>query len=144
MQMIHPSYKELISKINEDVEPGEEPVVTSRFSVVMATSKRARQIIAKNQELPPEEQIKKPLSEAVDELYDGRLKILPELPEDEQEKELDFGISSMTFDVVPEERRRIPPMRRKRTIPTPKRIWTIMIRMIITDRPQGNREVCDA
>lgn len=103
MQMIHPSYKELISKINEDVEPGEEPVVTSRFSVVMATSKRARQIIAKNQELPPEEQIKKPLSEAVDELYDGRLKILPELPEDEQEKELDFGISSMTFDVVPEE-----------------------------------------
>ena len=101
--MIHPSYKELIEKINEGVEPGEEPVVTSRFSVVMATSKRARQIIARNQNLPPEEQIQKPLSEAVDELYDGRLKILPELPEDEQEQELNFGLSSMSFDVAQDE-----------------------------------------
>ena len=44
--MIHPSYTELMEVINSDVEPGEQPVVQSRYSVVMATAKRARQIIA--------------------------------------------------------------------------------------------------
>lgn len=43
--MIHPSYTELMEVINSDVEPGEQPVVQSRYSVVMATAKRARQII---------------------------------------------------------------------------------------------------
>ena len=40
--MIHPSYTELMEVINSDVEPGEQPVVQSRYSVVMATAKRAR------------------------------------------------------------------------------------------------------
>ena len=43
--MIHPSYTELMEVINSDVEPGEQPVVQSRYSVVMATAKRARQIM---------------------------------------------------------------------------------------------------
>ena len=43
--MIHPSYTELMEVINSEVEPGEQPVVQSRYSVVMATAKRARQII---------------------------------------------------------------------------------------------------
>ena len=43
--MIHPSYTELMEVINSDVEPGEQPVVQSRYSVVMATAKRARQLI---------------------------------------------------------------------------------------------------
>ena len=37
--MIHPSYTELMEVINSDVEPGEQPVVQSRYSVVMATAK---------------------------------------------------------------------------------------------------------
>lgn len=97
--MIHPSYKELIAKINEDVEPGEEPIVSSRYSIVMATAKRARQIIAKNQNLPVDEQVKKPLSEAVAELYDGRMKILPDLPEEEQNQEISLDMSSVSYDV---------------------------------------------
>ena len=44
--MIHPSYSELMKVVNSEVEPGEVPVVNSRYSIVMATSKRARQIIA--------------------------------------------------------------------------------------------------
>ena len=39
--MIHPSYTELMEVINSDVEPGEQPVVQSRYSVVMATAKRS-------------------------------------------------------------------------------------------------------
>ena len=44
--MIHPSYVELMKVVNEGVEIGEEPVVNSRYSLVIAAAKRARQIIA--------------------------------------------------------------------------------------------------
>ena len=44
--MIHPSYKELIEKINEGQESDEAPVISSRYSLVLAASKRARQLIA--------------------------------------------------------------------------------------------------
>ena len=44
--MIHPSYVELMKVVNDGVEFGEEPVVNSRYSIVLATAKRARQIIA--------------------------------------------------------------------------------------------------
>ena len=68
--MIHPSYTELMEVINSDVEPGEQPVVQSRYSVVMATAKRARQII------DGAEPLVKPLSTAVKELYSGKVKIV--------------------------------------------------------------------
>ena len=44
--MLHPSYNELINAVNKDVEQGEPPVVQSRYSIVIATAKRARQLIA--------------------------------------------------------------------------------------------------
>ena len=43
--MLHPSYTDLMKVVNAGVEEGETPVVNSRYSIVMATSKRARQII---------------------------------------------------------------------------------------------------
>ncbi len=52
-KMIHPSYTELMKVVNSEVEPGEVPVVNSRYSIVMATSKRARQIIAGEEPLVP-------------------------------------------------------------------------------------------
>ena len=75
--MIHPSYTELMKVVNSEVEPGEVPVVNSRYSIVMATSKRARQIIAGEEPLVPAKG-RKPLSIAVDELYQGKVKILTE------------------------------------------------------------------
>lgn len=73
--MLHPSYTDLMKVVNKDVEPGEEPVVSSRYSIVMATSKRARQIIAGDE--PLVDGIgKKPLSIAVEELNEGKIKIL--------------------------------------------------------------------
>ena len=44
--MIHPSYTELIQAVNKDVEESDTPVCNSRYSIVLATSKRARQLIA--------------------------------------------------------------------------------------------------
>jgi len=57
------------------VEPGETPVVNSRYSIVMATSKRARQIIDGEEPLV-EGSVMKPLSLAVEELNQGKIKIL--------------------------------------------------------------------
>ena len=85
--MIHPSYSDLMKVINENVEPGEQPVVQSRYSIVVAAAKRARQIVDernrlkdmkdKNQSLDIEIDQTKPLSVAVDELYNGIVTIEP-------------------------------------------------------------------
>ena len=75
--MLHPSYTDLMKVVNSDVEPGETPVVNSRYSIVMATAKRARQIISGDEPLVDGEG-KKPLSIAVDELNEGKIKILGE------------------------------------------------------------------
>jgi DNA-directed RNA polymerase subunit omega len=68
--------------VNKDVEPGEEPVVTSRYSIVMATAKRSRQLIAGDEPLIDDAEGRKPLSIAVDELDQGKLKILGDEEED--------------------------------------------------------------
>ena len=61
--------------VNSEVEPGEAKVVNSRYSIVMATSKRARQIID-GEESFVESQSNKPLSVAIEELNRGKIKIL--------------------------------------------------------------------
>ena len=73
--MLHPSYSDLMKVVNSEVEPGEAPVVNSRYSIVMATSRRARQIIDGDEPMV-EGKDKKPLSIAVDELNQGKIKIL--------------------------------------------------------------------
>ncbi|MGL4800458.1 MAG: DNA-directed RNA polymerase subunit omega [Cellulosilyticaceae bacterium] len=95
--MLQPSYTQLMRKLNNDAE---ETVVTSRYSIVIATARRARQIIdivneesvSKQQEkaldmpidpirikeaseLNEKLKSKKPTSIAVDELYSGKIKI---------------------------------------------------------------------
>ncbi|MBP5453605.1 MAG: DNA-directed RNA polymerase subunit omega [Lachnospiraceae bacterium] len=75
--MLHPSYSDLMKVVNSDVEPGEAKVVNSRYSIVMATSRRARQIVA-GDEPYVEAEGKKPLSIAVDELNQGKIKIISE------------------------------------------------------------------
>lgn len=81
--MIHPSYTELMQVVNSEVEPGEVPVVNSRYSIVMATSKRARQIIAGDEPMVDMPKEKKPLSAAVEELNQGLIKIIGDEKEEE-------------------------------------------------------------
>ena len=76
--MLHPSYSDLMKVVNSEVERGEAPVVNSRYSIVMATSKRARQIISGDEPLVAGGIGKKPLSLAVEELNQGKIKILAE------------------------------------------------------------------
>ena len=73
--MLHPSYSDLRKVVNSEVEPGEAPVVNSRYSIVMATAKRARQIISGEEPMVITKGAK-PLSVAVEELNQGKIKIL--------------------------------------------------------------------
>ena len=74
--MLHPSYSDLMAGVNSEVEPGEQPVVQSRYSIVFATAKRARQLIAGEQPLVKNVKINKTLSVAVEEIYSGKVKIV--------------------------------------------------------------------
>ena len=88
--MIHPSYVELMKVVNEDTAlVGEEPVVNSRYSIVCATAKRARQIVSGDEPYISNTQGMKPLSIAVQELYEGKLKILT----DDEVKEKDIELA---------------------------------------------------
>lgn len=85
--MLHPSYSDLINVVNSEVEPGEHPIIQSRYSIVIATAKRARQLIAGEDPLV-DTVSHKPLSVAVEELNERMVKIVGEddSPEDEIEE----------------------------------------------------------
>ncbi|TAH74775.1 MAG: DNA-directed RNA polymerase subunit omega [Anaerolineaceae bacterium] len=81
--MLHPSYTDLMKIVNSEIEPGEHPVVNSRYSIVIATAKRARQLINGADPLIDTD-YPKPLSVAIEELYEGKVKIIGD---DEVEEE---------------------------------------------------------
>ena len=83
--MIHPSYTELIEAINTNSEDDDTTMsLNSRYSLVLAASKCARQIIAGSKPMVEGAAGKKPLSVAIDELYKGKVKILAPEEEDEE------------------------------------------------------------
>lgn len=81
--MLHPSYSDLIRVVNQDVEDSDQ-LVQSRYSIVIATAKRARQIIQENKTGLKK---KKALSIAIDEIYNHKVKIV--LGEEDEEIALD-------------------------------------------------------
>ena len=82
--MLHPSYTDLMKVVNKDVEEGETKVVNSRYSIVMATAKRAREIIDGSMPLVDAKDGEKPLSIAIDEMNQGKMTIIAQ---DEEEEE---------------------------------------------------------
>lgn len=82
--MLHPSYTDLMKVVNQDVEEGATKIVNSRYSIVLATAKRARQIIDGEMPLVPVKGGEKPLSIAIDEMNQGKMTIIAQ---DEEEEE---------------------------------------------------------
>ena len=74
--MLHPSYTDLLEVVNQDVEEGNTKIVNSRYSIILATSKRARQIIDGQQPLVDAKVAQKPLSIAIEELNNSKIKII--------------------------------------------------------------------
>ena len=82
--MLHLSYTDLMQVVNKDVEEGETKVVNSRYSIVMATSKRARQLIDGEMPLVKAKKGEKPLSIAIQEMNEGKLTIVTDNAEEEE------------------------------------------------------------
>ncbi len=75
--MLHPSYKEMIRKINNTATE-EDMQITSRYSLVIAAAKRARQINSGSEPLVEAKAKEKNLSVAVNEFFSGKVHILEE------------------------------------------------------------------
>ncbi len=73
--MLRPSYAELMEVLNKDTEETSE--ITSRYTIVIAAAKRARQLIDGDSPMV-EEKKGKPLSTAVEEIYESKIKVVPE------------------------------------------------------------------
>ena len=71
--MLRPSYNDLIQAANKDGE-----VVQSRYSIVIAAARRARQIVDGQEPQVEGMDDQKPLSIAIQELYTRKVRILPE------------------------------------------------------------------
>ena len=76
--MLHPSYTDLMQVVNKDVEEGATKVVNSRYSIVLATAKRAREIIDGEEVLVQAKPGQKPLSIAIEEVNQAKIKIVGE------------------------------------------------------------------
>lgn len=74
--MLHPSYTDLMKVVNQDVEEGATKIVNSRYSIVLATSKRARQLIDGAEPMVQTKPGQKPLSIAIEELNNAKIKII--------------------------------------------------------------------
>lgn len=98
--MIHPSYTELIQAINNNAEEDDNTMMlNSRYSLVLATSKRARQLIAGSEPLVDGAAGKKPLAIAIDELYKGKVKIVA-TSEEEETHEAAPAVSEETVETA--------------------------------------------
>ncbi len=75
MAMLFPTYGDIIKKVNSTSEDG-KPIIESRYSVVAAAAKRARQIV-ENEEETVYSGYDKPLTVAINELDSGEVTILP-------------------------------------------------------------------
>ena len=76
--MLHPSYTDLMKVVNKDVEEVATKVVNSRYSIVMASSKRARELIDGAMPLVAAKNGEKPLSIAINELNQSKIKVVGE------------------------------------------------------------------
>lgn len=82
--MLHPSYSDLMQVVNQNVEEGATKIVNSRYSIVLATAKRARQLIDGEPALVATKKGAKPLSTAIEELNNAKIKIVAEETESEE------------------------------------------------------------
>lgn len=73
--MLRPSYAELMSILNKESE--DKDVITSRYTIVIAAAKRARQLIDGDLAMVNEKR-GKPVSTAVEELRFNKIKVVPE------------------------------------------------------------------
>ncbi len=76
--MLRPSYTELLEVLNPDSDP--KSIVGSRYTIIIAVAKRARQLVDGAEPMAERPTANKPVSIAVEELYEQKL-VIEEGPE---------------------------------------------------------------
>jgi len=71
--MLRPSYSDLLEVLNKEAD--EDNIIGSRYTIVIAVSKRARQLVDHAEPMTSKVKVSKPVSIAVNELYEGNIKI---------------------------------------------------------------------
>ena len=75
MAMLFPTYGDIIKSVN-NTSTDDRPIIESRYSVVVAAAKRARQLVDGSEAHVPTVVDEKPLTVAIDELNTGAVRIL--------------------------------------------------------------------
>lgn len=95
--MLRPSYSDLLDVITQDAE---DITIGSRYTIVIAAAKRARQLVDNNEPLIDKVVVDKPVSIAVHELYEGKIKVRQGKPIVEEEKK---ELAEVNFDSMADE-----------------------------------------
>ena len=82
--MIHPSYTELLEVLSEQESLYNS--MLSRYTIIIAAAKRARQLVDGSEPLINNYKVDKPLSIAVNELYNSKINIISHNPDAEEAK----------------------------------------------------------
>ena len=96
--MLRPSYSDLLEVITQDAE---DITIGSRYTIVIAAAKRARQLVDHAEPMIDNVKVDKPVSIAVHEIYEGKLKIRQGQPVAEEEKEV--ALAEVDFERMAEE-----------------------------------------
>ena len=72
--MLRPSYTDLLEVLNKDADS--ENVVGSRYTIVIAAAKRARQLVDHAKPVTDKTKVDRSVSIAVHELAEGKIKII--------------------------------------------------------------------
>lgn len=81
--MLRPSYTDLLEVITKDTD---DITIGSRYTIVIAAAKRARQLVDHAEMLVSDTKVDKPVSIAVNELYQGKIKVRQGRTEEVQEE----------------------------------------------------------
>ncbi len=82
--MIHPSYTELLDVLSS--QESLDNSMLSRYTIIIAAAKRARQIVDGSDVLVSSVKVDKPVSIAVSELYNSKIQIISHNPDEEEAK----------------------------------------------------------
>ena len=82
--MIHPSYTELLEVLSE--QESLDNSMLSRYTIIIAAAKRARQLVDGSEPLINNYKVDKPVSIAVNELYNSKINIISHNPDAEEAK----------------------------------------------------------
>ena len=95
--MLRPSYSDILDVITKDAE---DSTIGSRYTIVIAAAKRARQLTDHAEPMVENIKVNKPVSIAVNEIYEGKLKVRQGQPIVEKEK---GELAEVIFDCMAEE-----------------------------------------